>query len=186
MAIQYPINLESDRFTVYDTNLNQPVVDGNGRPKVGVKWASQDVSQMIPNLAPHIKWLLEVKEPAPAYDSTTQRLETFTTIDVENETVTKGYNIIDLTQGEIDAKVPAHYETEAGIKLAVSEIDQNAFTRMMTLISTAGMPDEAELAIKDCFGVSHPITVGQLKIDMVAYGMHCYTQFLSAGQESEI
>lgn len=188
MAIEYPINLETDRFTVYDTNINKPIVDGNGRQKVGVKWASQDVSQMIPNLAPHIKWLLEVKEPAPAYDSATQRLERTKTYDVENETVTDGYNIIDLTQAEIDAKVPDHYETSGspGIKLAVQEKDQNAFARMNTLIDLAGMAGTDVITVKDVYDQTHQMTVSEFKTEMVAYGQYCYTLFLSAGQESEI
>ena len=179
MAIEYPINLENDRFTVYDTNSNRPLVDGNGKPKTNVKWASSDVTQMIPNLATNIKWLIEVKEAAPQYDASIQRLEKTKIYDVEAETATDGYTIIDLTQEEIDALVPPHYETAGGIKLDISEHSQNAFTRMMTLLSHTSMPDTDEVTIKDVYGTPHIITVLQFKNDMTAYGLYCYTIFNS-------
>ena len=183
MAIEYPINLETDRFTVYDTNTNQPIVDGNGKAKTGVKWASVDVTKMIPNLAPNIKWLIEVKETAPSYDSSTQRLEKTKIYDVEAETVTDGYSVINLTQEEIDAAVPPHYETVSlsqAIKLAVGESDQNAFSRMNVLIDLSGMAGTDEIGIKDIYGVTHTITVDEFKTEMVGYGQYCYSLFLSA------
>ena len=180
MAIQYPINLETDRFTVYDTNTSQPIVDGNGRPKVGVKWGSKDVTQMIPNLSTNIKWLIEVKETSPAYDAATQKLSKVKIYDVEAQTATDGWEVIDLTQAEIDAKIPPHYETSIStIKLDISEQSQNAFTRMMTFVLQAGMADTDEVTIKDCLSVSHTLTVAQFKTDMIEYGTHCYTLFNS-------
>ena len=56
---------------------------------------------------------------------------------------------------------------------------QAAFSNMMTLLNEAGMADGDMVAIKDCFGVSHPLTVTQFRADAVAYGLHCYTLFHS-------
>lgn len=182
MAIQYPINIVTDRFTVYSTSTMAPILDGNGRPMTGVKWGSKDVTQMIPNLAPDIHWLIEVKEARPAYDIDTQKLVRYVTYDVDNETVTEGYNVVDLTQAEIDARIPDHYETVAplsGIKLAVEDHDQNAFSRMLNLVNQAGMADEDIVTIKDVYGITHPITVADFKSIMIPYGQYCYTMFLS-------
>ena len=185
MAITYPIQ-DNNRFTVYDTNTSLPLRDGRGRPMQNMQWGSADKSQMISGLADHIKWLIEVSESMPSYDSATQKINRLPiSYDVVNETATvKGYEIVDLTQAEIDAKVPAHYETVGGIKLDVSEQAQNAFTRMMTLVQQAQMTLETEVSVRDVFGVSHPITVETFNAEMLNYGFHCYTLF-NAAPESD-
>jgi hypothetical protein len=180
MAIQYPINIETDRFTVYDTNTNKPVLDGNGKPKTNVKWASSDNTQMIPNLSSHIKWLIEVKETRPSFDSATQKINRLpVSYDVSAETATvQSFEVVALTQEEIDAKLPPHFtSTTTSIKYSVSEASQNAFTRMTTLVNEAQMPNEQALVVKDVLGASIGITVEQFHTDMVAYGLHCYELF---------
>lgn len=179
MAIQYPINPETDRFTVYDTDTGSPLLDGRGRPMTSKKWGSRDTSQMIPNLAPNIKWLINVKEDAPAYDSSTQKLVRSTTYDVDAETATDGYEVVALTQEEIDARTPASFTTSGGIKLAVEEQDQNAFARMKTLLDLQGAGDADPITIKDVDGATHTITVADFNAAMLEYGVHCYTAFLS-------
>ena len=110
MAITYPIQ-ESDRFTVYDANASAPLKDGSGKPMTAVKWGSNDLTQMIPNLADNINWLIEVKEAQPSYDSSTQKIKRLpVNYDVANETATiQSFEVVDLTQEEIDAKLPAHF-----------------------------------------------------------------------------
>lgn len=177
MAITYPIK-DTDRFTVYDTNTSAPLKDGAGRPMTGVKWGSNDLTQMVPNLADNIKWLIEVKEARPAFDSLTQKLKRLPiNYDVANETVTtQSWEVVALTQEEIDSKLPAHVDI-GGIKYDVSEQAQNAFTRMMSLIDHAGMAPTDEVAVKDVLGTSHTITVQDFNSDMIQYGLHCYTLF---------
>ena len=177
MAITYPIQ-ETDKFTVYDTNTSAPLKDGAGRPMIGVKWGSNDLTQMIPNLADNIKWLIEVKEVRPTFDPTTQKLKRLpVSYDVANETATiQSWEVVALTQEEINAKLPAHVDV-GGIKYDVSEQAQNAFTRMQSLIDHAGMALTDEVSVKDVLGVNHTITVEIFNSDMIQYGLHCYTLF---------
>jgi len=177
MAITYPIQ-EADKFTVFDTNTSAPLKDGAGRPMTGVKWGSNDLTQMIPNLADNIKWLIEVREARPSFDPTTQKLKRLpVSYDVATETATiQSWEVVDLTQEEIDAKLPPHVDI-GGIKYDISEASQNAFTRMMTLVQQAGMAPTDDVAVKDVLGVSHAITVETFSSDMVQYGLHCYTLY---------
>ena len=97
--------------------------------------------------------------------------------DIVNKTATmKSWEVVDLTQEEIDAKLPAHFDI-AGIKYDVSEQAQNAFTRMQSLIDHAGMETTDEVSVKDVLGVSHIITVENFNSDMIQYGLHCYGLF---------
>jgi hypothetical protein len=136
-----------------------------------------DEGAEIPNLAPELTLLLEVTEARPTYDSATHKLVkdevNYNTID---KTATKSWSVVALTQAEIDERTPAHVEIR-GIKYDTSETSQNAFTRMMTLVSNAGMALTDEVAVKDCLGVSHTLTVEQFNADMVQFGLYCYTQF---------
>ena len=179
MAITYPIQ-ESDRFTVYDANASAPLKDGSGKPMTAVKWGSNDLTQMIPNLADNINWLIEVKEAQPSYDSSTQKIKRLpVNYDVANETATiQSFEVVDLTQEEIDAKLPAHFlSTTTAIKYDVALEAQNAFTRMLTLVNEAQMPSDQALVVKDVLGASIGITVEQFHADMIAYGLHCYELF---------
>jgi hypothetical protein len=178
MAITYPIQ-DSDRFTVYDTDAGEPLKDGRGRAMRGVKWGSTDNTQMVPNLAPNIKWLLDVKESTPAYDEWTQKLEKVTNYDVVNETATDTYNVVALTQEEQDAKVPAHYTTSGGIKLKIDDASQNAFANLLTLLNQSGAADTDTVTVKDVYGNINQMDFATFKTEIVAYGNYCYTQFLA-------
>jgi hypothetical protein len=176
MAITYPIN-DSDRFTVYNTETSAPLNDGRGKPMRGVAWGSVDKSQMISGLADNIKWLLDVKEAKPTYDSATQKItKNDTAYDVVNESATDAWTVTALTAEEIDDRTPAHVDI-GGIKYDTSETSQNAFTRMMTLVTQSGMASTDNVDVKDCLGVSHTLTVEQFNADMVQFGLYCYTQF---------
>jgi hypothetical protein len=136
-----------------------------------------DEGAEIPNLDTELTLLLEVTEARPTYDSATHKLVkdaiNYNTID---KTATTSWSVVALTQAEIDERTPAHVEI-GGIKYDTSETSQNAFTRMMTLVSNAGMALTDEVAVKDCLGVSHTLTVEQFNADMVQFGLYCYTQF---------
>lgn len=178
MAIQYPINVDVETFTVYDTNTSAPVEDGLGRPRTGVKWGSKDNSQMIPGLDANIKWLIEVKQPIPIYDSDTQKLTSNVNYDVANECVEYSYNVVDLTQEEIDAQLPDYYDYN-GIKIGVNELDQDRFANLLVLINESGMPETDPIIIKDVYKASHGMTVAEYRTFIVQYGLHCYTLFNS-------
>ena len=177
MAITYPIQ-DTDRFTVYDTNTGAPLNDGNGRPMRGVKWGSNDTSQMVPNLADNIKWLIDVTQARPDYDSNTHKLEKAVVFDVANEEARTEYTVVALTQSEIDERTPAHVVIN-GIKWRTDETSQAAFSSMTLLIDKAGMADTDMVMIKDAHGQQHAVTVAQFKADAVTYGLHCYTLFHS-------
>ena len=74
------------------------------------------------------------------------------------------------------SKEPAHVEIN-GIKMATDLQSQAAFSNMMTLLNEAGMADGDMVAIKDCFSVSHPLTVSQFRANAVSYGLFCYNEF---------
>ena len=134
----------------------------------------------VPNLDPALSLLVEVKEPAPSFDSLTQKLKRLpVSYDLVNKIATVlSYEVVELTQEEIDAKLSAHFtSTITNIKYDVSVDSQNAFTRMLMLVNQTQMPDEQELSIKDVVGNSNIITVSAFKNDMMDYGMHCYELF---------
>lgn len=157
------------KYTTYNSTTQEVIVTGRPYP-------TSDGSRP-PNLADDIHILEEVTEAKPTYDSNTHKLVedaiNYNTID---KTATRSWSVVALTQAEIDERTPAHVEIN-GIKYDTSEVSQNAFTRMMTLVSQAGMADTDEVSVKDCLGVSHMITVSQFNADMISFGMFCYTQF---------
>jgi hypothetical protein len=159
-----------NKYTIYH-NTDGVIATGKPYPT--------DEGAEIPNLAPELNFLLEVTEARPTYDSATHKLvEDAINYDTVNKTATRSWSVVALTQAEIDERTPAHVEI-GGIKYDTSETSQNAFTRMMTLVSNAGMALTDEVAVKDCLGVSHTLTVEQFNADMVQFGLYCYTQFHS-------
>ena len=178
MAITYPIN-DSDRFTVYDTNAQAPLKDGKGKKMTSLEWGSEDKTQMIQGLADNIKWLIEVKANRPTFDPLTQKLKRLpVSYDVASETATtQSYEVVSLTQEEIDAKTPAHFLTSQGIMLNVNLQSQSAFTSMITLVEQAQMPDSQEVKVQDVLGETHTLTVSEFKAEMISYGLYCYELF---------
>ena len=178
MAITYPIN-DSDRFTVYDETAGEPLKDGRGRPMNNVSWGSTDKTQMISNLAPNIKWLINVKQSQPSHDQWTEKIEKAIVYDVANEEARTEYTVVALTQAEQDAKVPAHYTTAGGIKLKVDDASQNAFANLLTLLNQSGAADTDTVTVKDVYGNINQIDFATFKTEIIAYGQYCYTLFLS-------
>ena len=157
-----------NKYTIYH-NTDGVIATGKPYPT--------DEGAEIPNLAPELNFLLEVTEARPTYDSATHKLvDDAINYDTINKTATRSWSSVALTQAEIDERTPAHVDI-GGIKYDTSETSQNAFTRMMTLVSNAGMALTDEVAVKDCLGVSHTLTVEQFNADMVQFGLYCYTQF---------
>jgi len=139
-----------------------------------------DEGAEIPNLDPSLSLLLEVTEARPTYDSMTHKLvEDAINYDTVAKTATRSWSVVALTQAEIDERTPAHVEIN-GIKMATDLQSQSAFSNMMILLNEAGMADDEMVAIKDVFGVSHPLTVSQFRTNAVAYGLSCYQAFHSA------
>lgn len=64
-----------------------------------------------------------------------------------------------------------------GFSLATKESDQNAFTRLLTLVNTSGAPDNSTMSIADSSGAMHVVTVGRLKEILVAYGLEIFSRW---------
>jgi hypothetical protein len=159
-------------FTYYNADTQEVIA--KGRP-----WPTADENTPPPGLDAGVVLLKEIKESKPTYDSATHKLKRLPAIyDVENElAILQSYEVVELTQDEIDAKIPAHYLSTQGIMLDVSLEAQNAFTRMMTLIQQAQMPAEQEVKVQDVYKESHTMTVADFSTEMVLYGLHCYELF---------
>lgn len=169
MAITYPVDTENTRWTIYRISTSATVAKRK-------RWPVAD-GGVIPGLDPDYVWLLESKSDAPEYDQWTQKLEPLEAISLPENTINYGYQIVQLSQDEIDAITPAHYVADNGIKMDVSDDAQNAFSRMLSLINESGMADAETVVIKDIYGTRFGLTVGQLRPILVAYGLHCYGLF---------
>jgi len=124
-------------------------------------------------------WLLEFRTPKPSYNDNTQYLKKVEKVNLTGKKLETNWEVIDLTQEEIDAKLGSFFETSGGIKLDVSIDAQNAFTRMNSMIQLTGMANSENVQIKDIAGDLHTLTVTQLKTILKEYGTHCYNLFLS-------
>ena len=170
MAINYPVDVENTRWSIYKLDTSEVISTRN-------KWSREDGGEIV-GLDPNIAFLLEVQESKPTYDPSTHKLERTVTVDLPNNTITNGWSVVALTQAEIDERTPAHVEIN-GIKWKTDEASQAAFSSMTLLIDKAGMADTDMVAIKDALGASHNMTVEQYMQYAVQYGLHCYSQFHS-------
>lgn len=171
MAISYPVDVATSRWTIYRVSTSETVAKRK-------RWPVADGSP-IPGQDPDLVWLLESSSTAPDYDQWTQKLEPLEVISIPENTINYGYQIVQLSQDEIDAITPPHYVADNGIKMDVSDDAQNAFSRMLNFINESSMADAETIIIKDIYGQRHGLTVGQLRPILVAYGLHCYGLFAS-------
>ena len=159
------------KYTTYNSTTQEVIVTGRPYP-------TADGSRP-PNLADDVHILEEVTEARPTYDSATHKLVKDTVnYDTINNTATTSWSVVALTAEELAERIPAHVEI-SGIKYDVSEQSQNALTRMMTLVTQSGMLDTDEVAVKDCLGASHTMTVSAFKADLIQFGLYCYNAFHS-------
>ena len=170
MAISYPVSSDS-RWSIYDNDTLEIVARNK-------KWPVGDGGP-IQGMRDSLVMLLQINEDQPDYDGRAEKIEKVETIDLDGNTITVSWNVAMLTAEEIEARTPPYFTTSGGIKLATEEQDQNAFSRMNTLIDLAGMAGTDALTIKDVWGDTHSITVADFKTEMVAYGNHCYGIFLA-------
>ena len=164
----------ANRYTVYNTDTS--TAEATGRP-----WPTADGVSDPVGMPANLVLLLEVTEARPTIDSMTHKLvEDAVNYNIINGTATRSWSSVALSAEEIAERTPAHYETSTGIKLSTDLQSQAAFSNMMTLLNEAGMADTEMVMIKDCFGVSHGMTLAEFRTQAVAYGLHCYTQFHSS------
>ena len=170
MAISYPVS-EDSRWAIWS-------ISGNAIVGKNKRWPRAD-GEAVTGADADLVYLLETKEARPTYDGWTQKLQATETVDVAANTVTYGWQIVALDQSEQDALIPPHYTTTSGIKLKTDEASQNAFANLLTLLNQAGTPDTDMVTVKDATGNMHAMTFADFKAEIVAYGVHCYTEFLN-------
>ena len=158
------------KYTTYDTDTSTALVTGKPYPHI-------DGVSIPAGMPDNLVLLLEVTEARPTYDSATHKLVkdaiNYNTID---KTATTSWSVVALTAEEIAERTPAHVEI-SGIKYDTSETSQNALTRMMTLVTQSGMASTDNVAVKDCLGVSHTLTVEEFTADLIQFGLYCYNEF---------
>ena len=161
------------RYTYY--NANTQTVIAERRP-----WPTADGISDPPGLEAGVVLLEEVILDRPTYDPLTHKVVKADVVyDLDAGQAVTGWDVVALTAEEIEANTPEHYETSTGIKMATDVQSQAAFSNMMTLLNEAGMADTDPVAIKDCFGVSHGMSVGEFRGFAVLYGLYCYSIFHS-------
>ena len=160
----------ANKYTVYNTDTS--TAEATGKP-----WPTADGVSDPVGMPANLILLLEVTEAKPTIDNMTHKhVEDAINYNTIDKTATRSWSSVALTQAEIDERTPAHVEID-GIKMATDLQSQAAFSNMMTLLNEAGMADGDMVAIKDCFSVSHPLTVSQFRANAVSYGLHCYNEF---------
>jgi hypothetical protein len=96
MSITYPVDLENTRWSL--VRISDSVIVRHNKP-----WPRADGEEIV-GLDTDLVPLLEVQEAQPVFDPATDRLgRTAAVIDILNNTHTHGWEIIPLTQDELDA-----------------------------------------------------------------------------------
>lgn len=127
--ISYPVDVDGTRWAVYRVST-QEIVRHNER------WPRADGAP-ITNLDPDLVPLLEIDSPPPAHNPSTQRLQRAPVVaDVAANTHTHGWEVVSLSQGELDAiaereQAKALYEA---LKAHSGTADQRA-TRLENVVA---------------------------------------------------
>lgn len=178
--MNYPVNTKS-KWAVYDTNTSTVI-------KENTIWPRQDGMAIVGH--PDNLIMLEYADgDKPVYDSATQRLVASTdrSVDVDANKYLRTWSVVDKTEDEISnesfytALQEGYLVEPEGFTLALQENDQNAFTRLLTLLSVAGTSDDTNTVIADKDGVLHTVTYGRLKEILTAYGVY-YQQLWAANK----
>jgi hypothetical protein len=172
--MNYPVNTKS-KWAIYDIETSSVI-------KEGVSWPRQDGMAIVGQPSNHI--MLEYADAdQPVFDASTQRVEANQqrTVDLDNNKYLRTWNVVDKTQQEIhfEAIETGYLVEPEGFTLALQENDQNAFTRLLTLLSVAGVSDDTSTIIADKDGVLRTATYGRLKEILTAYGIY-YQQLWAA------
>jgi len=94
--ITYPVDVDGTRWSLVRISTNE--IERHNKP-----WPRADGQQIV-GLDPDLVPLLEVQEAQPVFDPAIERLgRTAAVIDIPNNTHTHGWEIIPLTQEELDA-----------------------------------------------------------------------------------
>ena len=176
--MNYPVNTKS-KWAVYDTDTSAVI-------KENTSWPRQD-GMAIVSQPDNLVMLEYADADRPTYDSATQKLVASTerSVDVDANKYIRTWSVVDKSEDEISnesfftALQDGYLVEPEGFTLALQESDQNAFTRLLTLFSVAGVSDTTETSIADKDGVLHTVTYGRLKEILTGYGVY-YQQLWAA------
>lgn len=100
MPLTYPVDL-NEKYSLWDTNTGA-IYENDGRPVSGRNWPNGSGEQ-VKALSDNLQWLLDVRDPKPAFDPATQKAVRLDPVaDLVAETYTYGWQVVALTQEELD------------------------------------------------------------------------------------
>ena len=137
--ITYPVDVQATRWAIWSIG-GAEILQHNER------WPRAD-GEAVENLDPDLVPLLEVEGAQPPYDPDTERLARSTpVVDVVANTHTHGYEVVPLSQAEIDAIVERN-QAKAQYALLQAHSGTNE-ARLVRLENVAAY------MLKDLFGAS--------------------------------
>lgn len=118
------------------------------------------------------------------FDPATQKLQLVENANLRTKPkkFQKKFEVVALTQEELDAiaaRPKPYFETSAGYQLNISDESQNAFSRMLNLITLQEMADTDMVQISDYLGNHHDVSVADFKAILKEYGAYCYSLFIT-------
>lgn len=175
--MEYPIDL-TKKWVLYNTQTKEI-------EKENIDWPRPDGMEVI-GLDKKYRYLeyvkVEMPEPIIGYKFIRRNKLDLTS----NRYVVGWEKVVDQkTPKEIfEEKVREGYKVEPeGFILGLNEDDQNAFTRLLTLLSVSQAPDSMKTQISDKNGQIWSVTVGRLKEILVSYGLY-YQSIWAASKQS--
>lgn len=122
MSISYPVDVQNTRWSIVRISTQEII-------KTNQKWPRADGSEIV-GLSADIVPLLIVNEAQPVYDPDTHKLERAAgVIDIPNNTHTFGWNVVALSQGELNDKTEL-----AAIKAAYTALKNGTGTQLERLV----------------------------------------------------
>ena len=113
MAISYPVDVQNTRWSAYEVSSGTITKHNREWPRADGSELEGDDGTIIP--------LLEVNEDPPVYDADTHKAEEYVpVVDINANTHTHGWDIVPLSQVELDAKAQSILDAqERAIALAM-------------------------------------------------------------------
>jgi hypothetical protein len=162
---------------------NNPRLDTLKPPNAGDDWIPPEVIPLVKLLQPTLNPLKEYCKPKLVWFSDRVErdweIKTIPPIPPEQIAEEAARKAAKLALIEKQKKLYAPYIVRPeDFSLATSVEDQNAFTRLLTLLNTANVPDSFETTISDVSNKLHTLTFGRFKEIMLSYGLEIHTRWI--------
>ena len=167
------------------------VLDEEGNPRLdtlkpidaGDDWTPPEIVPLVKLRQPELDITKEYCEPKLVWFSDRVErdweIKTIPSIPPEQIAEETARKAAKLALIEKQKKLYAPYIVQPeGFSLATSVEDQNAFTRLLTLLNTAGVPDSFETTISDVSNNLHTLTFGRFKEIMLSYGLELHNRWI--------